>query len=401
MFGTYGRGLATARDSWVYGFSRQNVLDSVSAMVTFFNSEVDRRKAAVSTGQKFKRDSDPAKMSWNRADTVKLERSEKLPSAAVVPRIGMYRPFQKQHVVFDRDLNDMVYKLNEVFPTPDVENVGIYYVGAGSAVPFSVLMLDCMPDLHVTGAGSGGQFFPRYTYRSVKTDPSSLFPEDGTLGVFDELDSKLTAPPRPGFERVDNITDEMLTDYRQSFGEGVSKDDIFFYVYGLLHSREYRVEFEADLKKMLPRIPKVKAFKQFVEAGRALSELHIGYETAEPYPLTENAAPNTSPRVMKMRYAKAGRQDNKTTIIVNEGITLTGIPEEAQEYVLGSRSALDWIIERYQVKTDKASGIVNDPNAWGDEHGNPRYIVDLVKRITTVSVETVRIVRSLPSIDAL
>ncbi|CAH0184974.1 type ISP restriction/modification enzyme [Microbacterium sp. Bi128] len=215
------------------------------------------------------------------------------------------------------------------------------------------------------------------------------------------MGGKIIAPATPGFERIENITDEILTDYRQSFGNGVSKDDIFFYVYGLLHSREYRAEFEADLKKMLPRIPKVKAFKQFVEAGRALSELHLSYETVEPYPLIENVTPDASLRVTKMRYAKERRHDNKTTIIYNDDITLTGIPEEAQEYLLGSRSALDWIIERYQVKTDKASGIVNDPNAWGDEHGDPRYILDLIKRITTVSIETVEIVNGLPSLEMI
>ncbi len=215
------------------------------------------------------------------------------------------------------------------------------------------------------------------------------------------MDGVLTPPATPGFERIDNITDEILTDYRDSFGRAVSKDDIFFYVYGLLHSREYRAEFEADLKKMLPRIPRVKAFKEFVKAGRALSELHLNYETVEPYPLIENVMPNASLRVTKMRYAKEGRQDNKTTIIYNDDIILTGIPKEAQEYLLGSRSALDWIIERYQVKTDKASGIVNDPNAWGDEHGDPRYVLDLVKRITTVSVETVKIVNGLPSLEVV
>lgn len=400
VFGSYSRGLATARDSWVYNFSESVVLRNASAMVEFFNGEVDRRDNAISAGKPFKRDSDATKMSWNRADAVKLERGEKLATAAVTARIGIYRPFQKQYVVFDRELNDMVYKLNEVFPLRDAENAGIYFTGLGAQKPFSALIVGAIPDLNLWGS-EGGQFFPRYTYRAIESDPSSLFPEDGTLGVFDETNAKLTMPDTPGFERIDNITDEILTDYRQSFGKGVTKDDIFFYVYGLLHSREYRAEFEADLKKMLPRIPKVKAFKQFVEAGRALSDLHLNYETVEPYPLIENVTPNASLRVTKMRYAKEGRQDNKTTIIYNDDITLTDIPEEAQEYLLGSRSALDWIIERYQVKTDKASGIVNDPNAWGDEHGDPRYILDLIKRITTVSVETVKIVSGLASLEVV
>ena len=152
---------------------------------------------------------------------------------------------------------------------------------------------------------------------------------------------------------------------------------------------------------MLPRIPKVKEFQAFSDAGRRLSDLHLGYETVEPYPLDEQHGVSASYRVEKMKYAKTGRVADKSTVIYNSGITVSGIPEEAHEYMLGSRSAIDWIIERYQVKTDKASGIVNDPNDWADEQGSPRYILDLLARIVTVSVETVKIVKSLPSLDVV
>lgn len=400
VFASYSRGLATARDAWVYGFSRANVLANTQRMVDFYNDQLAKSERAKSDGKHFYRDNDPTKISWNYGDTARLEKGAPMTlDASRSLYRSMYRPFTKEFVVFDRALNDATYLLDRFYPAPGAENLGFYLNGTHATADFAALMLELLPCLDLYG--KGGQFFPRYTYRAIENDPSSLFPDDGTLGVFDEMDNKLTAPATSGFERIDNITDEILTDYRQAFGKGVTKDDIFFYVYGLLHSREYRAEFEADLKKMLPRIPKVKAFKQFVEAGRALSELHLNYETVEPYPLIENATPNASLRVTKMRYAKEGRQDNKTTIIYNDGITLTGIPEEAQEYLLGSRSALDWIIERYQVKTDKASGIVNDPNAWGEEHGDPRYILDLIKRITTVSVETVKIVNGLPSLEVI
>lgn len=400
VFALYSGGLKTNRDAWVYNYSREAVADHTGSMVAFFNSQVTARSSSEDSERPFVRSTDPALMSWNRADISRLERGRRLSfDATKMVYRSVYRPFVKEFVAFDRNLNDMTYKLDRAFPAPTADNLGFYLNGTHATADFAALMVDLLPCLDLYG--KGGQFFPRYTYRAVERDPSTLFPEDGTLGVFDEMDGKLTAPATPGFERIDNITDEILTDYRQSFGKGVSKDDIFFYVYGLLHSREYRAEFEADLKKMLPRIPKVKAFKQFVEAGRALSELHLNYETVEPYPLIENVTPNASLRVTKMRYAKEGRQDNKTTIIYNDDITLTGIPEESQEYLLGSRSALDWIIERYQVKTDKASGIVNDPNAWGDEHGDPRYILDLIKRITTVSVETVRIVNGLPPLEVV
>lgn len=389
VFSLSTMGLGSGRDTWVYGFSRDGVVDRVGSLIANFNSEIDRWVAAgrPSNVAAFL-NRDPRFVNWTSSlePDVKRERRAEPASSNRVVR-AMYRPFASQWLYFDSQLNHRRAQLAQVFPASNSTNLGFYCVGMASAVPFSVLMVDVIPDLHLTGAGSGGQFFPRFTYSEVK-------PADAALDVFGDGD-------QAGFERVDNITDEILTDYRQSFGKGVTKDDIFFYVYGLLHSREYRAEFEADLKKMLPRIPKVKAFKQFVEAGRALSELHLNYETVEPYPLIENATPNASLRVTKMRYAKEGRQDNKTTIIYNDDITLTGIPEESQEYLLGSRSALDWIIERYQVKTDRASGIVNDPNAWGDEHGDPRYILDLIKRITTVSVETVRIVNGLPPLEVV
>ncbi|MEV8368550.1 type ISP restriction/modification enzyme [Microbacterium sp. NPDC064584] len=395
-------GLGSGRDAWVYNFSRDEMVSNVGRMISNFNFEVDRWvSAGRPTNITTFLNRDATFVSWTSSlePDIKRERRATLDGTAT-KYVAMYRPFSLQHVYFDSQMIHRRAQLADAFPTPAAQNLGFYTSGLGALKPFSALMVRVVPDLNLWGS-EGGQFFPRYTYRAVESDPSSLFPEDGTLGVFDEMDGKLTAPATPGFERADNITDEILTDYRQSFGKGVSKDDIFFYVYGLLHSREYRAEFEADLKKMLPRIPKVKAFKQFVEAGRALSELHLNYETVEPYPLIENVTANASLRVTKMRYAKEGRQDNKTTIIYNDGITLTGIPEEAQEYLLGSRSALDWIIERYQVKTDKASGIVNDPNAWGDEHGDPRYILDLIKRITTVSIETVEIVNGLPSLEMI
>ncbi|MFV9423778.1 DEAD/DEAH box helicase [Microbacterium sp. S1037] len=388
FFATFSRGLETGRDSWVYNYSKRTLDDLVSRLITNYNAEIDRwsdagRPKNLKTFVKF----DGGYIKWTSTLLDELAREHRAVLAeGTSARVALYRPFSRQRVYFDSQMNHRQGKLMSMFPTATSENMGVYVTAPGAGHGASLLMTDAIPDLALWGSGSG-QFFPRYTYRRTEQIP-------GALDVYGEGDA-------PGYERIDNITDEILTDYRQSFGKDVAKDDIFFYVYGLLHSREYRAEFEADLAKMLPRIPKVKAFKQFVEAGRALSELHLNYETVEPYPLIETATPNASLRVTKMRYAKEGRQDNKTTIVYNDSITLTGIPEEAQEYLLGSRSALDWIIERYQVKTDKASGIINDPNAWGDEHGDPRYILDLIKRITTVSVETVKIVNGLPSLEVV
>ena len=187
----------------------------------------------------------------------------------------------------------------------------------------------------------------------------------------------------------------------------VTKDHIFAYVYGILHSPDYRERYAADLAKILPRIPEVAtsdAFSAFSEAGQRLLDLHINYEAAEPYTLDE-LTPQGAPdgpecyRALKMRWGGTTTSPDHSKIVYNDWITLAGIPEEAHDYVVGPRSALAWLLDRYQVTTDKTSGIVNDPNDWGLEMGYPRYIIDLVKRVTTVSVETVAIVNGLPPLE--
>lgn len=207
-----------------------------------------------------------------------------------------------------------------------------------------------------------------------------------------------------GYRRLDNVTDETLARYTEAFGKGVSKDEIFASVYAQLHDSAYRAKYAADLKRQLPRIPlpgSAEDFRSYARAGRGLMDLHINYETVEPYPLTEshNTGDESDPafyRVTKMRWGGTGRAKDRSVIVYNGNVTLSGIPEQAHEYMLGSRSGLEWLLDRYRVKTDKASGIVNDPNDWALEHENPRYIVDLVKRVTTVSVRTMEIVKGLP-----
>lgn len=381
LFEVYSGGLKTNRDAWAYNSSAKTVRRNMAEMIDFYNEEVDRYAAASGTQrpqpQQFV-DFDPKHMSWDRADLARLPRGQKYSFDADRVVQALYRPFQRQHVYFDRLLNNTVYQLPRIFASGE-QNLGFYQVGMGSAVPFSVLMTDKLPDLHVTGAGSNGQFFPRYVY--------DLEEGDGALSMFD------------GPQRRDNITDTALARYQALYGADVTADDVFYAVYGLLHSTEYRDAFAADLKKMLPRIPDLTDpadFYAFAAAGRELSELHIGYESVALHPVELSEPVPADLHVTKMRYGgKAGSWD-RTVIHVAPGLTISGIPEEAHDYKLGSRSALDWVLERYQVKTDKASGIVNDPNDWGAEHGNPAYIVELIQRIVTVSVETVRITRSLP-----
>ena len=191
--------------------------------------------------------------------------------------------------------------------------------------------------------------------------------------------------------------------YRQTLGRPVTADDVFYSVYGQLHDPAYRQAYAADLARTLPRIPTPQTtarFEQLVEAGRALAELHLNYETAEPYPLQITVAPGVDPhdretwRVSKMKWVTRGEH---TAITYNPKVRISGIPEVAERYQIGSRSAVGWLLDRYQRKVDKPSGIVNDPNDWCDEHDDPRYIITLIEKVTTVAVRTMEIVDSLPA----
>jgi predicted helicase len=398
IFAVHSSGLKTGRDSWVYNFSKHCLTENVGSMIDFYNEQVASfarhaqtaglPRPTADAAEKFI-DYDPNRFSWNRIDKSNVARGVSYAFDEGREYVGAYRPFTKQHVVFDARLNDMVYQLSRLFPTPNHANVGFYTTGIGSDKPFSVHIMDAVPDLAYWGS-SNGQFFSRYTYREPAVEGHLDF--DGTGGAY---------------EQVDNITDAALTAYRKAYGDpSITKDDIFFYTYGLLHSPEYRERFAPDLKKSLPRIPRVRDFLGYAAAGRKLSDLHLGYEAASPYAgIVEEVKGATSAtpaaelyRVTKMKIPKVKGQPDRSTIIYNTRVTLSNIPEEAYRYQLGARSAIEWIVDRYQVKTDKDSGIINDPNDWSDD---PRYIIDLLRRIVTVSLETMKVVDVLPALDII
>jgi predicted helicase len=411
IFDVYGRGLETGRDAWVYQSSESRLRENVQRTIAAFNAQVsdfaEHLKAHPGTKPKDLVkdfiDLDATRISWTLSLKNRLAARKPLAYDADHVVTATYRPFFKQHAYFDHGLNHIRGQVPRMFPGA-VPNVGFYYVGAGSAVPFSALMLQDIPDLHVTGAGSGGQFFPRWRYESVES-------EEGTLDFATADDEQVV----DGFRRVDNITDAALALFQEAYpAEQVTKDDVFHYVYGLMHSPDYRSAYAADLKRTLPRIPFVRDFRAFVSAGSQLMDLHLGYETADPYPLTGlDASPPTGADPFdyyavdkKMRFGKAtadrradGAKEDRRTLHFNERITLSGIPAAAHRYMLGSRSAIEWIIDRYYVRVDKASLIVNDPNDWSREVGNPRYILDMLARVVAVSVETTKIVDGLPPLE--
>jgi predicted helicase len=388
IFRIRSSGVKTNRDAWVYNFGTEQLTSAALGTIAAYNKVVGSGRAQPS-------DEDKAGVAWSDGTKSDLKRGriyEYVPGAV---SIACYRPFVKERIYLDEQLIERPGLVRRYFPTSTHPNMGFYTLAPGSPTNFSVFMVDHVPEHVLFGAGNPGQFFARWSYDPVATEGGL------DLGVNVSND---------GYKRTDNITNDALRMFRIAYGESITKDDIFFYVYGLLHSAEYRETYAADLKKMLPRVPLVVDPWPFIESGQALSELHLGYETVEPYPLDGlDVEPVGDPydffRVVKMAFAKVTEKGkkvaDKSTIRYNSKVIVSGIPDEAHRYMLGSRSAVEWIIDRYQVRTDKASGIVNDPNDWSREVGDPRYILDALARVVTVSVETVGIVESLPGLDAV
>ena len=365
-FKIYSLGVSTNRDAWARNFNRSALTENMRRMIDTYNGQVfkwERQKSPSTTVDDYVV-YDDKEISWSRDLKAKLKRGRFAKYAEHKVRESLYRPFTKSHLYFDRAMNDMVYVVPSIFPSMDSEeeNRAICMTDKGSEKPFMTLMSCQIADLHLVGAGCGSQCFPFYTYD-----------EDGS-------------------NRRENITDWALARFRAQYDdETISKWDIFHYVYGLLHHPVYRERYQANLKRELPRIPFAPDFRAFAAAGARLAQIHVGYEEQPQYPLAKVETPEMPLdwRVEKMRLSK-----DKTQLRYNGFLTLDGIPAEAFAYRLGNRSALEWVIDQYRVKTDKRSGIVNDPNRTDE----PEYIVRLIGKVISVSLETVKIVERLPGL---
>jgi len=400
LFDNFSLGVVTNRDAWCYNPSRLAVADNMTRMIGFYNSEVKRFNAAHAALDKKGReakvdgfiDTDPSKISWTRALKQQLAKNCQFDYKEKSMTPSLYRPFTKQWMYFNRTFNEMVYQMPRIFPDLAAENLIITTTAIGSRNGFSCLISSCLVDLNSMEAGA--QCFPLYLYDETTQDA------DNQAGLF-------AAPAAAQRTRRDALTDEGLAYFHSAYpGEQISKEDVFYYVYGMLHSPDYRERYADNLSKELPRIPRVKTatnFWEFSKAGRRLADLHLNYETVDPYPLKVEAVGKLTDadyRVEKMKYPKKGKDKDLTTLYYNDKITLTGIPLEAYNYIVNGKPALDWVVERQCVKTDKDSGIVNDANDWAIETmNNPRYPLELFMRVVTVSLETMKIVNQLPKLD--
>lgn len=402
LFIQYSAGLQTNRDAWCYNFSQTAVATNIQRMISNYNEQ-------LSEGIK---DLDSTKVSWSSSLDGYFKR--KLPMAFEASDVqhSIYRPFCKQQVYFNHHLNHRTYQLPRLFPTATHPNLGLTIPAGPSAQYFMPVLYSALPALTPNG---GNQVFALYRWTVHQDEnndtPPSLFDsftsqaeQDSTefTGTFDFTRPIDKQVPMwiDGYERRDNITDTTLAAYREHYkDEQMTKEDIFFYVYALLHHPTYRERYEADLKKMLPRIPKVADFHEYSQIGRELAHLHVNYEQIEPYPLDEEWKLN-SPEDEWERYHVTklawGRRKDTSRLFYNDHLTLNGFPPEINEYQVGGRSPIKWMIDRYKITQDKKSGIVNDPNDYFREVGNPRYLVDLIKSLVTVSLRTQELVKDLP-----
>lgn len=377
-------GVVTNRDNWVYNFSSNELSANLSKMITQYNADVvifkERKLIDQSTKVEDVISQDETKIKW-------VQNLIKDASNGVIHnfdesyiRTALHRPFTKEFLYFNKSFNWSRYLIPSYYPDKALKNIVIVLSGIGISKDFSALITDTTPDIQLQ---PNGQCFPLYYYEENTSKQKGMFDDDN----------------KNDFIRRDAISDFILERAKKIYGKNVTKEDIFYYVYGFLHSKDYREMFASDLKKMLPRLPlleEVKDFWAFSKAGRKLAELHLNYESVAPFADAKVTGDDGKFfTVEKLRFPK---KDQKDTIIYNSKITISNIPAQAYEYVVNGKSAIEWIMERYQVSTHKESGIVNNPNDWATETGNPRYILDLLLSVINVSVQTVEIVNSLPNV---
>ena len=402
FFENYSQGVLTSRDAWCVNSSKVTLMESIDRTCTTFNSEM--RRYAVAAKPIFDNakqreafiDSfvieDQKLISWSGNLKKAIARGDELTSEDGTLELCAYRPFTKQWLFFSRKLNERVYQLERLYPHNHTGNLSFSISGVG-ANSFSCLMTAEIPSYDMVVKG---QTFALHLYdQDQDADNINLF-----------------SAKNVGMAKRDGVTDVGLKHFQGAYlGETITKEDVFYYVYGLLHSEDYRTKYADNLSKELPRIPRVKNaadFWAFSRAGRTLGALHVNYESVEPYPVTIKQGdlrtavikdPEAFYRVTKMRFAGKRGETDKSTVIYNDNITMERIPLEAYDYIVNGKPALEWVMERQVVKTDKDSGIVNDANRYAIETmGKPAYPLELFQRVITVSLETMKIVRNLPKL---
>ena len=353
-------GVFTSRDAWAYNYDQHTLTKNIKHTINFYNSELRRYQARTENVSidKFVTN-DHQKISWSDDLKKTLERDIICKFDEVCIRQSLYRPFVKQQLFYYKPLNKRHFQTPKVFPLQGGDNLAICVsMDRNNQAP---LMCDMLPNLHLL---PDTKIFPRYSYENGK--------------------------------KIDNINPYFVKMYREHYlDQKINADALFYHIYALLHAGWYREKYKNSLSKETPRLPFVQDFWQYVEIGKKLAKLHVNYEQVKPYTkLKITGLEQSNLRVQKMKHPKNGKENDLSTIIYNDDITISNIPEEAYRYEVAGHSAIWWIMNRYQVKTDKKSSIVNDPNKWSD---HPHYIIGLLARIVTVSIESFKLIDALPT----
>ncbi|WP_202392063.1 type ISP restriction/modification enzyme [Qipengyuania vulgaris] len=380
IFKTYTNGIQSNRDPWVQNYSREQLKNNVRQFASYYNDAV-----GSSGSQSFEDWVDSSRISWTRNLKKRFSKGEPLDEKFEATLVD-YRPFTKQWAAVSRQIVEYVNQTPAWFSDANSGNRILVVSGVGSQRGYSAFVASNVADVQLI---QNGQCYPLQTSSDVEGE---LFSSSGS-------------PHSSG------ITPYAFKRFTAAYpAETITAEDIFYYVYGILMSEDFRNRFSQNLLKETPRIPvvvKATDFWLFSKAGRTLSDLHVNYEEAEPYPvnfaggsLLMDSYTDTDFRVEKMRFGGKGKVKDKSTVIYNGKFTMTDIPLEAYDYVVNGKPALEWVMERQVVKTDKDSGIVNDANRYAIETvGDAAYPLKLFQRIITVSLETMKIVRSLPKLD--
>jgi predicted helicase len=360
IFKGYSLGISTNRDAFAYNFQQRDLSKTVSTFIESYNIEVFRvQRKRPKDLDDFLKDS---KLKWSRNLKRHLINSDAIEFDPLCIRSVLYRPFTRTNLYLADVIVDEAGSAQSFFPSPNTDNRIILATDVAGRSPFSTLVSSNPVDLHTCASSDGFQCFPFYTFESASS------------------------------KRCENITDWALDQFRSHYKDKlITKWNIFYYAYAIMHHPEYRMRYADNLKRDLPRIPYASDFSGLTKAGKRLAELHVDYEKQNEYPLERKEKPDRKLdlRVEKMRISK-----DKAMLTYNDFLTLDGVPKETYEYRLGNRSALEWIVDQYQVSIDNRSGITNDPNRDDD----PEYILRLIGQVITVSLETVKLIKGLPSL---
>ena len=386
IFKEYSSGLKTSRDSWNYNFSKKKLIYNVSKSIDFYNSEVTRYKNSKKNIKALDFvTKDSTAITWETSQIHGLERGKYITFQKNAVFLSMYRPFTLKWCYRDGQFNSRIYQLPKIFPSHEINNKIILIPGLGSNVEFSTFILDKVPDL---GFLSACLCFPLKLYRNNSPDK----------GLFDNDNDN------------DGITDQALSFFREKLvNKKITKDDIFYYIYGIFHSEEYKSKFKNNLSKEMARIPVSNKFETFSEIGKKLADIHLNFDNTKKYegaeiefanPDLKKKDPKSYYKVDKIILKNKESASGKSYIIYNNNIVIRNIPNEVFSYQINGKSALEWVIERQGIYEFKDSKITHDANDFANEELNkPEYPLELILKVMTISKETLKIINSLPSLD--